>query len=57
MWFYTRNIILLGRFSFFEYINVDMAVKRSIEIFKKLNNSNTKKKIILKQVLKKKFHA
>ena len=54
-WFYKKNIILLGRFSYFEYINVDMAVNRSIEIFKKLNHIKTKKSVLLKRILEKKF--
>lgn len=37
-WFASLGIYLLGRFSYFEYINVDMAVTRAIQLAMKLNN-------------------
>ncbi len=37
-WFSSIGIILLGRFSYFEYINIDMAVDRAIKIAIDLNN-------------------
>jgi protoporphyrinogen oxidase len=36
-WFASIGIQLLGRFSYFEYVNVDMAVSRALEIAMKLN--------------------
>ena len=36
-WFSMLGIDLLGRFSYFEYINVDMAVDRAIKLAIKLN--------------------
>jgi protoporphyrinogen oxidase len=36
-WFASIGIQLLGRFSYFEYVNVDMAVSRALEIAVKLN--------------------
>jgi protoporphyrinogen oxidase len=36
-WFAALNIFLLGRFSYFEYINVDMAVDRAIKLAVQLN--------------------
>ena len=55
-WFLKNNIVLLGRFSFFEYINIDMAVDRSLEIYKQLNNIKTTKKKILIQALNRCFN-
>jgi protoporphyrinogen oxidase len=36
-WFASIGIHLLGRFSYFEYINVDMAVDRAIKLAASLN--------------------
>ncbi|MHB1948683.1 MAG: protoporphyrinogen/coproporphyrinogen oxidase [Gammaproteobacteria bacterium] len=36
-WFASKGIHLLGRFSYFEYINVDMAVDRAIKLAIELN--------------------
>jgi protoporphyrinogen oxidase len=36
-WFASIGIQLLGRFSYFEYVNVDMAVSRAVEIAMNLN--------------------
>ena len=36
-WFSSQGISLLGRFSYFEYINVDMAVDRAIKLAIELN--------------------
>lgn len=36
-WFSSMGIHLLGRFSYFEYINVDMAVERAIKLAIELN--------------------
>jgi protoporphyrinogen oxidase len=55
-WFLKNNIVLLGRFSFFEYINIDMAVDRSLEIYKRLNNIKKTKKKILSQALNRYFN-
>lgn len=41
-WFPQQGIHLLGRFSFFEYINIDGVVSRAIEIASKLNGSPVK---------------
>lgn len=38
-WFSNIGIDLLGRFSYFEYINVDMAVDRALKLAIKLNGS------------------
>jgi protoporphyrinogen oxidase len=38
-WFPNQGIHLLGRFSYFEYINTDAAIERSMEIAGKLNGS------------------
>lgn len=55
-WFLKKNIILLGRFSFFEYINIDMAVDRSLEVYKGLNNTKKTKKTIMNLALRKYFN-
>jgi protoporphyrinogen oxidase len=55
-WFLKNNIVLLGRFSFFEYINIDMAVDRSLEIYKQLNKIKKTKKKILSQALNRYFN-
>lgn len=39
-WFTSIGITLLGRFSYFEYINVDMAVDRAIKIAMQLNQDH-----------------
>jgi protoporphyrinogen oxidase len=36
-WFRSKGIYLLGRFGYFEYINVDMALNRAIELAIELN--------------------
>src|SRR5262249_54852419 len=36
-WFNAQGIILIGRFSYFEYINVDQAVARALEIAARMN--------------------
>jgi protoporphyrinogen oxidase len=48
-WFPKIGIHLLGRFSYFEYVNVDAVLERSIDIIGKLN----KKSIDLKKEIKK----
>lgn len=37
-WCASKGIHLLGRFSYFEYVNVDMAVARAIQVAATLNN-------------------
>lgn len=37
-WFPKQGIHLVGRFSYFEYVNVDGIIERSAEIAKKINN-------------------
>lgn len=39
-WFAAIGIQLLGRFSYFEYVNVDMAVSRALEIAMKFNGES-----------------
>jgi protoporphyrinogen oxidase len=39
-WFASLGIHLLGRFSYFEYINVDMAVHRAMALAMRLNGEN-----------------
>lgn len=36
-WFQDKNIWLAGRFSYFEYLNVDGIIERNIDIVKKIN--------------------
>ena len=36
-WFPKQGIHLVGRFSYFEYINVDMVIARSMKVAEKLN--------------------
>jgi len=36
-WFRTKGIYLLGRFSYFEYINIDMALDRATQLATELN--------------------
>lgn len=50
-WFKKQNIYLLGRFSFFEYINVDMAVDRSLKLYRELNKIKVSDKKILNKTL------
>jgi len=38
-WFPKQGIHLVGRFSYFEYVNVDAAIERAMEISGKLNGS------------------
>lgn len=51
-WFASRGIHLLGRFSYFEYVNVDMAVARAIRVAAQLNgdpdNEATKARYLAK---------
>lgn len=37
-WFEQKGIYLVGRFSYFEYVNVDGVVERSVKIAEKINN-------------------
>lgn len=41
-WFPKQDIHLVGRFSYFEYINVDAVIARSLKIASKLNKSQVK---------------
>ena len=50
--FTEKNIHLLGRFSFFEYINIDMAVNRSILLRQSLSPNVSKKQLLKKALLK-----
>ena len=38
-WFPKQGIHLVGRFSYFEYINVDVAIERAMEIAGGINKS------------------
>lgn len=53
-WFASIGIYLLGRFSYFEYVNVDMAVDRALKLAIELNqeegNYKDLKSIYLKQI-------
>jgi len=51
--FESKNIFLLGRFSLFEYVNVDMALKSSLKLAAKFN-SNDKINIKTENLLLKK---
>jgi protoporphyrinogen oxidase len=54
--FKRQGIDLLGRFSYFEYINIDMAVERSLKLICENNKkkfSNNLKRNLLKRALKK----
>ncbi len=39
-WFKSKGIYLLGRFSYFEYINVDMALDRALQLAIELNQDH-----------------
>lgn len=39
-WFSAQGIYLLGRFGYFEYVNVDMAVDRALKLAIELNNEH-----------------
>lgn len=52
-YFNKIGITLLGRFSYFEYINVDMAVNRSLEIANKFNIFKKSKTFLLKKAIRK----
>lgn len=41
-WFPKQGIHLVGRFSYFEYVNVDMVIARSLEIASLLNKSEVR---------------
>ncbi len=47
-WFTSIGIILIGRFSFFEYINVDGAVDRAIKIISAFRNDGVTKRDLLR---------
>ncbi len=52
-YFREVGIDLLGRFSYFEYINIDMAVARSIETYQRITQSNLTKEELLNKALAK----
>jgi protoporphyrinogen oxidase len=52
-YFAQVGIDLLGRFSYFEYINIDMAVARSIETYQRIAQSTLTKEELLNKVLAK----
>jgi protoporphyrinogen oxidase len=52
-YFSKVGIDLLGRFSYFEYINIDMAVARSIETYQRITQSNLTKEELLNKALAK----
>jgi len=45
-YFSSLNIVLLGRFSYFEYINVDMAVDRSLKLAMRDQEIDNKNKLL-----------
>jgi protoporphyrinogen oxidase len=49
--FFSKNIILLGRFSYFEYINIDMAINRSMLVYSMINSSKETKEDLLNKAL------
>ena len=52
-YFAQVGIDLLGRFSYFEYINIDMAVARSIETYQRISQSTlTKEELLIKALAK-----
>tara|TARA_A100001011_G_scaffold395434_1_gene490433 strand:- start:321 stop:1679 length:1359 start_codon:yes stop_codon:yes gene_type:complete len=55
--FESKNIFLLGRFSLFEYVNVDMALKSSLKLAAKFNSKNKinikTENLLLKKALRK----
>jgi protoporphyrinogen oxidase len=52
-YFAQVGIDLLGRFSYFEYINIDMAVARSIETYQRISQSTLTKEDLLNKALAK----
>jgi protoporphyrinogen oxidase len=52
-YFTQVGIDLLGRFSYFEYINIDMAVARSIETYQRISQSTLTKEELLNKALAK----
>jgi protoporphyrinogen oxidase len=50
-YFAEVGIDLLGRFSYFEYINIDMAVARSIETYQRITKTPFTKEELLNQAL------
>jgi protoporphyrinogen oxidase len=52
-YFSKVGVDLLGRFSYFEYINIDMAVARSIETYQRITQSNLTKEELLNKALAK----
>lgn len=50
-YFAQNGIDLLGRFSYFEYINIDMAVARSVETYQRITKTPFTKEEILNQAL------
>ena len=52
-YFAQVGIDLLGRFSYFEYINIDMAVARSIETYQRISQSTLTKEELLNKALAK----
>jgi protoporphyrinogen oxidase len=49
--FAASGIELVGRFSYFEYVNIDMAVNRSIETFIRKSKTKKSKEMLLNQAL------
>jgi protoporphyrinogen oxidase len=52
-YFSEIGIDLLGRFSYFEYINIDMAVSRSVETYQRISQSTLNKEELLNKALTK----
>lgn len=52
-YFAEVGIDLIGRFSYFEYINIDMAVARSIETYQRIGQSTLTKEELLNKALTK----
>ncbi|MGQ3892385.1 protoporphyrinogen/coproporphyrinogen oxidase [Legionella sp. CNM-4043-24] len=50
-WFQSQGISLLGRFSRFEYINIDMAVERALQLATELNGDPPQKSLYLARAL------
>jgi len=50
-YFAQNGIDLLGRFSYFEYINIDMAVARSVETYQRITKTPFTKEELLNQAL------
>ena len=49
--FASQKIHLLGRFSYFEYINIDAAVDRALEVMLAINQDNRDKTTMLNDAL------